>query len=225
MCEVNVIFDYPLVQMQVSACATPLMCQGGPFIQSSAVPHMHCNCFSNLRPRSQFSPSYFLLKIGLKCDTMDCTTLAKALPGLVFMPGSPEYIESTGTYFAAFENELKPLCVVQPTNEQEVAEAVKHIVGIPDVQMAIRGGGHTPWAGAANIDKGITLDLRKLTGVTLNADKAIASISAGERWSNVYTTLEAHGLAVAGGRVSKVGVSGLILGGKLNRRRQLHTLY
>lgn len=146
---------------------------------------------------------------------MDCTILSAALPGLVYLPGTPEYTVSTGTYFAAFENELKPLCILQPNNVHEVAKAIKHLAATPaGVKIAIRGGGHTPWAGAANIEGGISLDLTKLKGVALTSDKTIASISAGETWATVYSTLEADGLAVAGGRVSKVGVSGLILGGE-----------
>jgi hypothetical protein len=145
---------------------------------------------------------------------MDCVVLSAALPGLVFLPGTPEYTESTGTYFAAFENELKPRCVLQPRSSDEVSKVIKYLVLTPtNVKIAIRGGGHTPWAGAANIQDGLSLDLRKLKGVKLSLSNTVASISAGERWSSVYSTLEKEGLAVAGGRVSKVGVSGLILGG------------
>lgn len=106
---------------------------------------------------------------------MDCAVLSVALPGLVYMPGTEEYIDSTGTYFAAFENELKPLCVLQPRSAHEVAKAIKYLSTTPtNVHIAIRGGGHTPWAGAANIEKGISLDLRKLKGIALNADKTMA---------------------------------------------------
>ena len=38
-------------------------------------------------------------------------------------------------------------------------------------------------------------------------------MESGERWSSVYSQLDAQGLAVAGGRVSKVGDAGLIIGG------------
>lgn len=80
--------------------------------------------------------------------------------------------------------------------------------------MEYAGGGHTPWKGAANIDNRLVVDMRNLTGITLNADKSVVSIRAGERWGHVYETLAAEGLATIGGRVSRVGVVGLTLGGE-----------
>lgn len=148
--------------------------------------------------------------------SMDCKALANALPGKVHFPGSIQYTTSENSYFAAFENELSPTCIVRPQSAADVSTIIKR-VGSPSfggrVQLAIRGGGHTPWAGAANIDNGVTMDLQGLTGVNVNARTKIASLGAGERWSSVYEQLGAQGLAVAGGRVSKVGVGGLITGG------------
>ena len=83
------------------------------------------------------------------------------------------------------------------------------------VKVAIRGGGHTPWAGAANIHDGLVIDLRKLAGVKVDQEKKMVSIGAGERWGSVYKTLAEQGLATYGGRVSSAGCAGLILGGKL----------
>ncbi|KAL8950866.1 MAG: hypothetical protein Q9222_003120 [Ikaeria aurantiellina] len=146
---------------------------------------------------------------------MEYRTLASLLSGKVFLPGSPQYINSTGSYFAAFENDLSPSCVVRPENTTEVSMVIQTISSdFPqtNIQLAIRGGGHTPWAGAANVDQGVTMDMRGLTGVQLNESTGIVSISAGESWKSVYEQLGRKGLAVAGGRVSKVGVAGLITG-------------
>ena len=151
-----------------------------------------------------------------KLNMFDCRTLAVALPGKVFFPGSSNYTSSAHSYFAAFENELAPTCIVLPANAQDVSTIITHIKGPAlsgQVQLAIRSGGHTPWAGAANIQNGITLDLQHLTGVNVSASTKVASIGSGERWSSVYSQLGAQGLAIAGGRVSKVGVAGLITGG------------
>ncbi|KAL9636720.1 MAG: hypothetical protein Q9204_002144 [Flavoplaca sp. TL-2023a] len=149
---------------------------------------------------------------------MDCKNLAAQLPGKVFLPPSPQYTETDSSYFAAFENELSPACVVRPANAADVSAIVK-IVGSSSwhaTPLAIKGGGHTPWAGAANIDNGVTIDLRHLTGVHVNSQTGLATLGAGERWTIVYEQLGAQGLAVAGGRVSKVGVAGLITGGGLS---------
>ena len=153
---------------------------------------------------------------------MDCDALANALPGRVYAPGSTEYETSDRSYFAAFENELSPACIVQPRSSAEVSTVIKTIASRALGYLAIRSGGHTPWAGAANINNGVTLDLQALTGVRVDPNTGIASIASGERWSSVYEQLGAQGLAIAGGRVSKVGVGGLITGGLSYPRLLIH---
>jgi FAD/FMN-containing dehydrogenase len=73
---------------------------------------------------------------------------------------------------------------------------------------------HTPWAGAANIEDGVTIDLSRLDQVLVSKDRSTVTIGPGNRWHRVYEELAPQGLVVAGGRVATVGVSGLILGGK-----------
>ena len=52
-----------------------------------------------------------------------------------------------------------------------------------------------------------------LTTITINEDKTIAQIGAGNKWINMYEYLTPMNLSVVGGRVSDIGVSGLTLGG------------
>lgn len=92
-------------------------------------------------------------------------------------------------------------------------------------QFAIRSGGHTPWAGASNINAGITIDMSSINQVTVSADKSYTSVGPGNRWVDVYMKLDALGLAVPGGRVSTVGVGGLVTGGEyILYTRYLHDL-
>lgn len=147
---------------------------------------------------------------------MACAILSAALHEKVFYPKNPEYQESTTSYFTFFENELEPSCVVRPQSAEDVATIIKVLRPLAlagDVKIAIRGGGHTPWAGAANIQEGVTVDMQNITGVDFDPHTKLVKIGSGERWENVYSTLGQQGLAVAGGRVSKVGVAGLIAGG------------
>lgn len=147
---------------------------------------------------------------------MACAALSAALHEKVFYPNNAEYQESTTSYFTFFENDLKPSCVVRPQSAEDVATVLKVLapfVLTGDVKMAIRGGGHTTWAGAANIQDGITIDMQNVTGVHFDPQTKLAKIGSGNRWANVYSTLGQQGLAVAGGRVSKVGVGGLTSGG------------
>jgi FAD/FMN-containing dehydrogenase len=50
--------------------------------------------------------------------------------------------------------------------------------------------------------------------VVVSDDQKIVQIGAGNRWGNVYPTLDDLGLTMIGGRVSGVGAGGLITGGK-----------
>ena len=148
---------------------------------------------------------------------MDYRALASSFPTQLHFPESVEYTAFSKSYFAAFENELSPGCVFQPESAREVADFVKAFGSAQlsgGAQLAIKGGGHTAWAGSANIEGGVTIDLSKLRGVKLSEDDpGTVLVAGGEQWANVYSALEAQGLAAAGGRVSKVGVGGLTLGG------------
>lgn len=82
------------------------------------------------------------------------------------------------------------------------------------VNFAIRSGGHSVVPGAANINRGVLIDLANFNSVDYDADKKVAVVGSGLRWKEVYTSLDQYNVTVAGGRVLDVGVGGLTLGGK-----------
>ncbi|KAL2150094.1 hypothetical protein VTH82DRAFT_7770 [Thermothelomyces myriococcoides] len=136
----------------------------------------------------------------------------------LLVPGSEEYERANGSYYSALESELRPSYIVRPASAEQVralVEVLRPHAGTT-TPVAIRCGGHTPFAGSANVQGGITIDLRDLKGVALSPDKSTVEIAAGEIWSSVYAELEKHGLTVAGGRVDRIGVSGFLLGGGLS---------
>lgn len=69
------------------------------------------------------------------------------------------------------------------------------------------------FAGAANIEHGVTIDLGGMKQVIVSSDNTTTSVGGGARWVDVYQKLDALGLAISGGRVFDVGVGGLTLGG------------
>ena len=143
-----------------------------------------------------------------------CLVLSEGFHEQTFFPLSAEYRNSSQSYFSLFESDLEPGCVFRPRSAQALAAAIGSLQKVhPPAQLAIKGGGHTQYAGAANVDGGVTIDLSGLTGVSIDVRAGTASVGAGERWGNVYRTLGARDLTVAGGRVSPVGVAGLTLGG------------
>lgn len=70
------------------------------------------------------------------------------------------------------------------------------------------------WAGAANIQDGVTIDLSQMSRIKVSKDRKIVSVGAGARWQDVYARLDPMNLSVVGGRAGTVGVAGLTLGGK-----------
>ena len=148
---------------------------------------------------------------------MDIKALASSLPGKVFYKNATEYSESIGSYYSQQEQSLYPSCIIKPANAQDVSHIVKVLSEAwirYGQQFAVRSGGHTPWAGAANIaGAGVTLDLSGLDQVEVVDDQETTKIGPGALWGDVYKKLDAMNLSVVGGRVSQVGVGGLSLGG------------
>jgi FAD/FMN-containing dehydrogenase len=72
-------------------------------------------------------------------------------------------------------------------------------------QFAIRGGGHTPFAGAANIKDGIVMDLLHLPSKGLALDHKTVTVSPSMTWDQVYELLDEHKLSTLGTKVAGVG--------------------
>ena len=58
--------------------------------------------------------------------------------------------------------------------------------------------------------------ISNLTTLSLSPDSKIVSFGPAHKWGDVYNYLQAYNLSVAGGRLSPVGVPGLLLGGGIN---------
>ncbi|KXH59618.1 mitomycin radical oxidase [Colletotrichum salicis] len=80
------------------------------------------------------------------------------------------------------------------------------------LQFAIRGLGFTSNPGAAGIEDGVLLALEKMNTISLTPSKDVASLGPGNNWGRVYGTLESQGVAVTGGELAVVGISGLLTG-------------
>ena len=152
-----------------------------------------------------------------------CKTLSAALGDKVSYPRDFVYTQSVKSYWSQQEGQLAPSCIVSPTTSRDVAVTIEILnsliaAGNKGIFFALRGGGHTPFAGSANINQGVTIDLRSLNGIEISADRSVTSVGGGAVWRDVYLKLAAMNLMVAGGRVSNVGVGGLTLGGEKYHR-------
>ena len=97
--------------------------------------------------------------------------------------------------------------------------SVQHVVFAVNVlnftgsNFAIRGGGHSPFEGWANIDEAVLISMSNVTDIKYDATSETVTVGAGNRWADVYRGLETSGRMVLGGRVPDVGM-GLLLGGE-----------
>ena len=152
-----------------------------------------------------------------------CEHIEAEIPKRISYPASSAYTAAQSSYYSGQESELKPGCIFSPQSASEVshfielltADAKDNQSGSYSPQFAIRGGGHSVFPGAANIDGGITVDMRAMDAVVLSDDKKVASIGAGGIWSEIYPQIEPFNLTLAGGRVAGVGVGGFTTGGEL----------
>ncbi|KAH7383211.1 hypothetical protein BKA66DRAFT_91293 [Pyrenochaeta sp. MPI-SDFR-AT-0127] len=157
--------------------------------------------------------------------------LIAALPeSVILSETSTRFEQSVNSYWDQKACEAVPSCVVQPRNIQELAQVVELLKIEFDRQserdestndtkeglFAVRGGGHSPVAGASSINGGVLIDMSLFNEVTPSEDGKSVVIGAGCKWMHVYKVLQTKGLAVAGGRNSAVGVAGLALGGGLS---------
>jgi FAD/FMN-containing dehydrogenase len=108
-----------------------------------------------------------------------------------------------------------PTCRVTPHSASEVATAF-NIIKEGGCSYVVRSGGHMTVQNSNTLSDGIVFDFSSLNTIELSEDKSSVSVGPGARWADVYTYLETYGLAVVGGRVSDVGVGGLLLGGGMS---------
>ncbi|KAI1273033.1 hypothetical protein F5Y07DRAFT_378185 [Xylaria sp. FL0933] len=145
------------------------------------------------------------------------SALREALPHahIVAPEASEEYQSLNSSYLSGFESDLSPAYIFLPESTSDIAafiRAIRPFVG--DVEFAVRAAGQQPLPGCANIQDGITVDLRSLKGLALKDD--VVQVAAGERWGSVYEFLEPHGLGVTGGKSTSCGIGGLATQGGLS---------
>ncbi len=94
-----------------------------------------------------------------------CSTLASRLPGQVSYAQDAAYGASISSYFYQ-QARLSPRCIVFPKGTSDVSLIVKTIAEMR-AKAAVRGGGHTPNANAANDDNAVTIDLSGMNAVSI----------------------------------------------------------
>ena len=105
----------------------------------------------------------------------------------------------------------RPVLIARCAGVADVIAAV-NFARDNDLQVAIRGGGHSV-PGYAVVEGGVVIDLSLMKGVWVNPEARTARAQAGLTWGELDRETQVFGLAVTGGRVSDTGIAGLTLGG------------
>ncbi|KAF2803576.1 FAD-binding domain-containing protein [Mytilinidion resinicola] len=135
----------------------------------------------------------------------------------------------TGQYssnFTARRSRLTPIrsstcwlpatCFLKLTTTLEVAVALRFVKKF-NSSFSIRSGGHNSNPSFGSIgEAGIVLDLGALNTISILPAENVVSVGPGATWDKVYEELEKHKMTVVGGRVSGVGVGGLIIRGGMS---------
>lgn len=122
------------------------------------------------------------------------------------LPDNTDYQDEVDVHWSLAAR-LSPRCFIQPHNAGEVAKIVTTLVEANKTapcKFAIRSGGHTTWAGAANIEDGVTVDLglmNSTTYVRLSYSKSVLSFGDADSHRMRKTRRPRYSPA-PGGRVS-----------------------
>ncbi|RDW69852.1 hypothetical protein BP6252_08872 [Coleophoma cylindrospora] len=147
-------------------------------------------------------------------SVLACSALEGTFPTKLWVPGQANYT-AENQHFWSPTDYASPLCVLTPSSASDVSTAVR-ILSRLKAKFAVRGGGHMPIPGYANINGGVLIALSDLGQLALANDSSYVSVGPGRRWEEVYAYLQPYGLIALGGRVGLVGVPGLLLGGGIS---------
>jgi hypothetical protein len=129
------------------------------------------------------------------------------------------YQESLSSYFSYQEQSLKPACIVRPTSAEDVSTIIVTMAAAhrkTGEQFAIRSNGQALFAGVANIQGGVTIDLRAMDNTRMSSDRSTVEIESGAAWGQVFSKLDPQNLTVTGGRAGAIGTGGYLLSGGLS---------
>lgn len=140
--------------------------------------------------------------------------------GEVLGPADEGYDAARAVWNAMIDRH--PAVILRPSSSLDVAAAVDfaRAHGLP---VSVRGGGHNV-AGHGVGDGSVMVDLSRMRGVDVDAERRIARVQGGATWGDVDRATQAHGLATPGGLISDTGVGGLTLSGGIGWLRSRYGL-
>jgi FAD/FMN-containing dehydrogenase len=109
----------------------------------------------------------------------------------------------------------RPAIVVRPAGVDDVITALR-FAREQGLLIAVRCGGHSI-PGLSTCDDGIVIDLSRMRGAQVDAERRTARVGGGALLAELDGAAQAFGLVCPVGVVSHTGVAGLTLGGGMGR--------
>lgn len=129
--------------------------------------------------------------------------------GALITPEDSKYDRARAVFNGAIDR--RPAVIARCTSTTEVAAALTYAVE-SGLEVSVRGGGHN-FAGFAVCEGGLMIDLGAMRGIAVDAEARRAVAGGGTTWADLDAAVQARGLAVTGGFISRTGIGGLTLGG------------
>jgi len=140
--------------------------------------------------------------------------------GTVITPDHPEYETARRVWNGMIDK--RPTLIARCTSVAD-AKAALGFARSERLPIAVRGGAHNV-AGNATVDGGIVIDLSRMKGIRVDAQKRLAVAEPGLTWGEFDAATQAHALATTGGLISTTGIAGFTLGGGIGWLMRKHGL-
>lgn len=130
-----------------------------------------------------------------------CDEINAAIVDRVYTEHQKDYRSETKSYWSTALHDPNPACVVLPQTAEEVSAAVKVLNKYPDVEFAVKSGGHSPSKRHSSVENGVLISTRDMVGATYDNETGIAHVKPGGEWNDVIGDLSEDGVAIVGGRL------------------------
>jgi FAD/FMN-containing dehydrogenase len=145
-------------------------------------------------------------------DEAQWTAFGRSLSGRLVRPDSPGYLTDLQLYDSRFDS-VRPMGIAYCASPTDVQRSVS-FARENALPFAARSGGHS--YGGYSTSTGLIVDVTEMSTVQMSGRSSAggtATIGAGARLIDVYSTLNGAGVSIPAGSCPTVGIAGLALGG------------